>query len=327
MAAEADVPDEPETDEETTEFKAVKTPEPTVEEANFDLAAELSDVFDEDPNEASGSGEAGDDGFSAVFDAFKKGVSETLTAGDHEAHFDLGIAYKEMGLFDDAIQEFRAAMVHPPRVIECLHLIGLCALDGGQPGLAVEHLEQMLETDGVVREQIIAGRFELGRAYEALGRIGEAKAAYLAVLDLDPNFQDAAARHAALDSPAPAAPESAQDEGFESFEDFMGDDEEAAEDGRARGHRRNLRRPVRRRRGQRRARARTDARTGTRARSGARTRTRAGARAGSGTRTRARSPSPRRPRRHRRPRPARRRRRSPSSRGRPVEYLHHFPAQ
>jgi tetratricopeptide (TPR) repeat protein len=133
---------EPETDEDTTEFKAVKEVAPRTPavvpsvDADFDLAAELSDVFDEDPNEVSGSVEASDDGFSAVFDAFKKGVSETLTAGDHEAHFDLGIAYKEMGLLDDAIQEFRASMVHPPRVIECLHLIGLCALDGGQPDLA-----------------------------------------------------------------------------------------------------------------------------------------------------------------------------------------------
>lgn len=214
-------------EEQTTEFEALHeapvaeppSSEPVVEEANFDLAAELSDVFDEDPNEASGASEKAEEGFAAVFDAFKKGVSETLSEADHEAHFDLGIAYKEMGLYDDAIAEFRASMVHPPRVVECLHLIGLCALDAQNPALAAEHLEQLLETDGVSQEQQIAARFELARAFEGLDRIAEAKAAYLAVLDLDPNFPEASKRYAALDVPDATPPPNESE--FESFEDVV----------------------------------------------------------------------------------------------------------
>src|SRR5262249_17031829 len=57
-------------------------------EGGFDLAAALADAFDGD----SGSGSraataAGDDGFAAVFQAFKKGVRETLGEGDHQAHY------------------------------------------------------------------------------------------------------------------------------------------------------------------------------------------------------------------------------------------------
>ena len=51
-----------------------------------------------------------EEGFEQVFHAFKSGVERELGESDHEARYDLGIAYKEMGLLDDAIGEFRIAM-------------------------------------------------------------------------------------------------------------------------------------------------------------------------------------------------------------------------
>ena len=50
-----------------------------------------------------------------MFDAFKTGVERQLGEGDHEARYDLGIAYKEMGLLDDAIAAFQLAMGAPER--------------------------------------------------------------------------------------------------------------------------------------------------------------------------------------------------------------------
>ncbi|MFP8875464.1 MAG: tetratricopeptide repeat protein, partial [Myxococcota bacterium] len=73
---------------------------PAVEAGGFDLAAELSDVLDDSFSEVAAQSGT-DDGFATVFDAFKKGVGETLGDGDHQAHYDLGIAYKEMGLYSD----------------------------------------------------------------------------------------------------------------------------------------------------------------------------------------------------------------------------------
>ena len=187
----------------------------------FDLAAALSDVFESDDDDLSGRSETTDDGFEAVFDAFKRGVSETLSEGDHEAHYDLGIAYKEMGLLDDAIQEFRAAMVHPPRVVECLHLIGLCSLDAERADLAVEHLEQLLETSGANAEQQLAARFDLGRAYAEQGRRDDARAAFEQVLAIRPDYLDTARRLAALGAPPAEADAPADAPAFESFEDFL----------------------------------------------------------------------------------------------------------
>jgi tetratricopeptide (TPR) repeat protein len=189
----------------------------------FDLAAELSDAFDDATAGSSFSGDSADDGFTAVFEAFKQGVSETVSEGDHDTHYDLGIAYKEMGLLDDAIQEFRVAMQSPNRRAECLHMVGLCALEAGQPQLAVENFTEQLEAPDLSDEHKLAGRFQLGCAYRAMGDLARARSALEAVAALDPSFCDVGAILADLPEAPPDADVSDADTegGFESFDDVM----------------------------------------------------------------------------------------------------------
>jgi tetratricopeptide (TPR) repeat protein len=215
---------------------------PEEESGDFDLAAELSDAFD-DANGKSGSGNVD---FETVFAAFKKGVSQTLDAEDYEAHYDLGIAYKEMGLWPDAIQEFRTAMGNRARETECLHLIGLCGLESGDYALATEHLERLLGRTGLAKEQALAARFDLGRTLAAADRRDEARIAFQAVAAQDPDFQDVAAQLKALDKPKKsgdasesfddllsemsdddAEKEEQKDAKGESFDDLFGDEAEA----------------------------------------------------------------------------------------------------
>jgi len=189
----------------------------------FDLAAELSDAFGDATAGSSFSGDSADDGFTAVFEAFKQGVSETVSEGDHDTHYDLGIAYKEMGLLDDAIQEFRVAMQSPNRRAECLHLVGLCALEAGQPQLAVENFTEQLEAPDLSDEHKLAGRFQLGCAYRAMGDLARARSALEAVAALDPSFCDVSVILADLPEAPPDADVSDADTegGFESFDDVM----------------------------------------------------------------------------------------------------------
>ena len=173
-------------------------------EGDFDLAAALADAFDDDTGSGSRSAlPAGDDGFAAVFQAFKKGVRETLSEGDHQAHYDLAIAYKEMGLYDDAIYELRTAMADPNRTAECLHLIGLCAIDSDQAPLAIEHLEQLLLLPNLAGDAALAGRFDLGRALEAVGDVDGARREWEAVAAQKPGFQNVRARLDGLGAPKP----------------------------------------------------------------------------------------------------------------------------
>jgi tetratricopeptide (TPR) repeat protein len=197
-------------------------------EPGFDLAAELNDAFDDDSisGSVSGLGDS-DDGFEAVFSAFKKGVSQTLSESDHEAHFDLGIAYREMGLFEDAKGEFQAAMLNPDREIECRHMLGLCCLEQEQFEEAIGEFEQIAASPSANEEQKLTAQFELGRAWEALGERERARGAYEAVAAVDPSFCEVEARLAALEE-SEKPEESADDfisegEGLESFEDLMSD--------------------------------------------------------------------------------------------------------
>jgi tetratricopeptide (TPR) repeat protein len=203
---------------------AVEAPEET---GDFDLAAELSDAFD-DPNERSTAG--GDVDFETVFAAFKRGVSETLDEGDYEAHYDLGIAYKEMGLWDDAIAEFHIAMGNAARETECVHLIGLCGIDSGRPEMAADQLQRLLKKPGLVKDQALVVRFDLGRAFAALGQRDAARAAFQAVMAQDPKFQDVSQHLAALDAPAAKPEPSPDDSGFESFDDMLSDISDDDED-------------------------------------------------------------------------------------------------
>lgn len=210
---------------------APTAPLPGGDEAGFDLAAELSEAFDDDRNGASASGAgAPDDGFASVFGEFKKGVSKMLSEGDHEAHYDLGIAYREMGLFTDAVSEFRAAMGNPARRIDCLHMMGLCTLDQGSAAAAVQHFEEALAAKEATPEQQLAVRFELGRAFQALGDRVRARAAYEAVAAIDPSFCDVEERLEHVDEEnKPEKSDSAGAAGFESFNDLMDEDAEAGE--------------------------------------------------------------------------------------------------
>ncbi|HEY8123081.1 MAG TPA: tetratricopeptide repeat protein [Myxococcota bacterium] len=189
--------------------------------ADFDLAAELSGAFDEPGAARTASGNSDGDGFAEVFAAFKAGVKREVEDGDYEAHFDLGIAYKEMGLLEDAIGEFRVAHGDPGRSLACLHLMGVCALDLGRAGDAIAHLSEALARGQLPAEQEAALRVDLGRAYQGNGDRARARREFEAARGVDPSFGDIDRLLAEL-AAAPPAPADGG-ETFESFDDFVGD--------------------------------------------------------------------------------------------------------
>ncbi len=209
---------------------APKSAQVTVEdgEDSFDLAAELRSIFEDDEsgqdsNETSGVLSTVEDGFESIFSEFKRGVSEQLSEGDQETRYDLGIAYKEMGLPEDAIAEFRVCLSNPKRVLDSLHMMGLCALDLGRTTDAINHFEQALANEGLPSERRVGLTFELGRALEVAGDPGRAKSAYQSVAETEPSFPGIQERIAAIDDGGGAPPAPAADEEFENFDDFTGE--------------------------------------------------------------------------------------------------------
>ena len=166
---------------------------------NFDIGAELAEELDRVPD-LVGLDDEFQYSVEDVFNQFKRGVAETVTAEDSDTHYDLGIAYKEMGLVDDAVNEFETALRgnNRKREVESLSMIALCRMSQGRPRDAIDPLRRALRSDYLNKENAKAIHFELGLAHEELGEREEALWCYQKVVRLEPRYRDVAARIAAL---------------------------------------------------------------------------------------------------------------------------------
>jgi tetratricopeptide (TPR) repeat protein len=129
-----------------------------------------------------------------ILQEFRKGVREQLSPEDYETHYNLGIAYKEMELYDEAVEEFRLAAKEPGRVLVCANLLGLCFLAKGDAAQAVAELEQGLALPGVQGEEAWALQYDLATAYEATGDPAKAYELLSALQEEAPRFRDVKAR-------------------------------------------------------------------------------------------------------------------------------------
>jgi tetratricopeptide (TPR) repeat protein len=109
-----------------------------------------------------------------IIDEFRAGVSERISGEDHESHYDLGMAYMEMGLYDEAIGEFQVASKGSPMELKCLEMIALCFLEKNEPAAAARELGRALELAGHGPEETISIRYNLGIAHERLGNLDRA---------------------------------------------------------------------------------------------------------------------------------------------------------
>ncbi|MEE8410649.1 MAG: tetratricopeptide repeat protein [Myxococcota bacterium] len=169
-------------------------PEPeTLQMETVDIAAELAQELD------AGSDEDFQVSLADVFDDFKRGVAEQVDESDFQTHYDLGIAYKEMGLLDDALREFTVAVTAAPGLIGARTMVGLLQLELGNTAGALDHFLKGLNSEKVTAGEALALRFEIGRAYEAMGRFGEAKKFYEKVHAMDATFRNVTNRLAEVE--------------------------------------------------------------------------------------------------------------------------------
>lgn len=169
---------------------------PAESAGSIDLGAELSALFDaqpaleEVPEDTSRSSSFEDQGLQDVFNEFKKGVDSQLGEGDYDTRYNLGIAYKEMGLVDEAIAEFQLAAKDPKRSLECSSMIGICFMEKGMADVAVQWYERGLQVQGRAPEEYRGLRYDLGLAWEATGDLAKAKATFEGLVREDPSFRD-----------------------------------------------------------------------------------------------------------------------------------------
>jgi tetratricopeptide (TPR) repeat protein len=166
----------------------------------FDLASELGGLFGaqsavaEEPAPTAGGTDLGDASLSDIFREFQKGVDKQLGKEDYETRYNLGIAYKEMGLVDEAIAEFQLAAKDERRLLECTSMLGMCFVEKGMPKLAVKWFEKGLAAPGRADEEYKGIRYDLADAYEQSGELHQALSAFEEVFGQDASFRDVGER-------------------------------------------------------------------------------------------------------------------------------------
>ncbi len=138
--------------------------------------------------------------FRRMLDKFKEGVAANVEDTDHESHYDLGVAYKEMGLLDEAIAEFQKALRGTENRVRTYESLGQCFVEKRQFQIAVTILTRALADRRAGDDVLVGVLYLLGMAHETLGQHDEARGYYERVLAVDIGFADTGDRLAALEA-------------------------------------------------------------------------------------------------------------------------------
>jgi hypothetical protein len=117
---------------------------------------------------------------------------------DRETHYNLGVAFREMGLLDEAIGEFQKVVkgagkgIFPPNFLQACSLLAICFMEKKMPAIGVKWYMRALETPGLEEEALMALQYDLGVAYEQAGDFRRALERFSEVYSQNIDFRDVA---------------------------------------------------------------------------------------------------------------------------------------
>ncbi len=145
------------------------------------------------------------DQLSDVFQEFRNELGEMNDEDeDLETHYNLGIAYREMGLLDEAIGEFQKVAQAVQRgkpfayAMNCAAMLALSFMDKGEPKIAALWYERALMTPGLDQDAMLALRYDLGISLESAGEPQSALENFRQVYAMNIDYRDVADRIAML---------------------------------------------------------------------------------------------------------------------------------
>jgi len=106
--------------------------------------------------------------FNTMLAQFKDKIDENLDNSDVRAHYDLGTAYKEMGLLEEAIGSFQAAVRASADHLPSYELMGQTFIEMGQPEAAVKSMERAVQVSSATPDELVGIYYYLGLAYHQL---------------------------------------------------------------------------------------------------------------------------------------------------------------
>ena len=140
-----------------------------------------------------------DSGLAELFEEFRAAEEEEIEdQADFETHYNMGIAYKEMDLLDDAVHEFQnaATAVKPSdgtsRYLQCCNMLGHCFMRKDMVDAAIMWFKKGLGAPGHSEDEYQALRYELAAAYEQQGDLKQAQGLYTEIYGIDVSYREVA---------------------------------------------------------------------------------------------------------------------------------------
>jgi tetratricopeptide (TPR) repeat protein len=145
---------------------------------------------------------------TGMFSDLRSELEEDVAKSDEdpETHYNLGVAFREMGLLDEAIGELQKVCQavergHAfPQLMQTYTWLAQCFLDKGVPEAAIRWYQQALKIPNLDAESATALHYELGSAFEAANNKAEALKHFLQVYGSNIDYRDVAERIKALKS-------------------------------------------------------------------------------------------------------------------------------
>jgi tetratricopeptide (TPR) repeat protein len=144
-----------------------------------DIASILADIdrmFDVDSARA----------LAGLVREFQEGIKAAISTDDFSTHYDLGIAYREMGLLREAVDEFDQVLSSPEFRVKAREMLGRCFLDMGRFDEAEEQFQKGMSLAGKDGTSLVGFHLNLAKVYEATGRKRQAEAERKAAGKIDP---------------------------------------------------------------------------------------------------------------------------------------------
>ncbi len=209
--------------EEVEQMAAVQAADFDAADPSYALADKIAEEVENlNPIEGPPTGQID---VETVLAQFRHGVGRTVSIEDCDTHYDLGIAYKEMALLDDAIAEFKIATMNPARQCIGETMIGLCYMEKGDVAAALEHFKEGLQAQQRSEREELGLYFEMGHAYESVGDLSEALYFFQKVDKRDPSFRNVRQRVLRLQGAMHGVAEPARGPGREdldrSFDEYL----------------------------------------------------------------------------------------------------------
>lgn len=167
----------------------------------FDLASEIERELEEEvgPLDEELVATPEEQSLEEIVEGFKKGMAETLSAEDYDTHYNLGIAYREMGLIDEAISEFQLAAKDHRYLVDCCSLLASCFIEKGFPELAIKWYDEGLSSPIITEDETLGLVYELGNLYLSIGENEEARLRFVEIYGVNSDYRDVGNKLAELE--------------------------------------------------------------------------------------------------------------------------------